>query len=126
MEEEASFRNQLRKSTRSITMSLRVLFLLYRKIGPVTLLITILFWVYAEWPIPADRSPFAIFLVYFIWMRTICQVLVWYSYKRFNRTGFYFYHHFGFSELQLMSILYLFDLLILSFFIYLKTNWGNS
>lgn len=48
----------------------------------------------------------------FICLRTICQALIWYLFRIDNRTGFYFYHHFGFSEWQLAIGVYAFEMVV--------------
>lgn len=100
-----------------LMIRLRVLWILYRQVGPATLLMTLCLWMFAEFPTPDAPELFTRFLIFFFWFRTACQGLIWYIFRTFNKKGFYFYYHFGFSELQLASILYLFDLLILLFVI---------
>jgi hypothetical protein len=95
-------------------MKLRVLLILYRKLGVVSLPITLLMWAYASFPLPNNPGRFLLFLILLFWLRTPCQMLIWYLYKRSDRKGLYFFFHFGFSEIQLFLATYLFDVFVLA------------
>lgn len=57
---------------------------------------------------------FLSFIIYFFWLRTACQLLIWYLFRLTNQKGLVFYHHFGLSEVKLAAGVYTLDLLIFS------------
>src|SRR5687768_923318 len=83
---------------------LNILLILYRQLWPITNTISLLMWVMAGRP-AFSSIKFAAFVVAFIWLRSFCQLLIWYLFRSFNRKGFAFYHHFGLSEIQLASMI---------------------
>jgi hypothetical protein len=97
---------------------LHVLWILYRQLLPVTSATSLFMWSLAGFPL-LESDQFSAFLVAFVWLRSFCQILIWYLFRYFNEKGFVFYHHFGLSEIQLACIIYLLDLLIFASWIIL-------
>lgn len=91
----------------------RVFLNLYKRIGVITLPVTLLMWSYGGFPTFGKSSSLMVFFIpMFIGLRTICQALIWYLFRMDNRTGFYFYNHFGFSEWQLAIGVYVFEMVM--------------
>lgn len=94
-------------------LPLRVLLILYRQLCPLTIAVSLLMWLAAGYPTPKSDQ-FMPFITRFFWLRSLSQLVIWYLYRLTNRKGFVFYHHFGLSELQLASGVYLIDILLFS------------
>ena len=95
---------------------LYALLVLYRQLWLFTNSISLLMWLLAGSP-TSSFEKFATFLAAFFWLRTLCQLLVWYLFRKTNQKGFVFYHHFGLSEIQLAGGIYIFDLLLFTLWI---------
>jgi hypothetical protein len=94
----------------------QVLLTLYRQLWPITWGTSLLMWSIARFPtLISDQFP--AFVTAFVWLRTFCQLLIWYLFRSFNQKGFVFYHHFGLSEMRLAFITYLLDLLLFALWI---------
>lgn len=85
--------------------------MLYGRIWIVTIIISLSIWALANFPTFISPN-FLQFLLRFLWLRTFCQLLIWYVFRLTNKEGFVFYHHFGYSERRLAVLLYLMDLSI--------------
>ncbi|WP_138476879.1 hypothetical protein [Dyadobacter bucti] len=91
----------------------RVLLIFYRQFRLPTNTISLLMWAMAGAPTISSEK-FLSFLIYFFWLRSACQLLVWYLFRLTNQKGLVFYHHFGLSKIQLAAGVYVLDLLIFS------------
>ena len=101
-------------------VQLRVLLILYRQVWPFTVATSLLMWGLAGHPTLASTNLLS-FITKFFWLRTPSQLLIWYLFRSTNRKGFVFYQHFGLSELQLASGVYVLDLLFISVWICLAS-----
>lgn len=81
-------------------------------------------WALAEAPL-LGSGKFIAFLILFFWLRTPCQLLIWYLFRLTNQKGFVFYNHFGLSEIRLACFTYLFDLIIFMLWIILTSLLFN-
>ncbi|CCH52611.1 hypothetical protein BN8_01624 [Fibrisoma limi BUZ 3] len=99
---------------------LRVVWILYKQIGVYSVATSLALWLLAGMPTLRSGN-FSEALVFLLWTRTLSQLLIWYLFRTTNRKGFFFYHHFGWSERQLALLSYLIDLVCFGLWICLMS-----
>lgn len=91
----------------------RVFLNLYKRLCWVTLPSTLVIWWNGGLPtFGSSADLLMVFIPFYLFLRTICHALIWYLFRMDNRKGFYFYHHFGFSEWQLAIGVYVFEMIL--------------
>jgi len=103
--------NRFRHILRNLQRKNFGLWYLYRRLYPILLFISFLIWLLAEKPRYGSML-FPVFIVYFLWLKTICLFLIWYLFRTYNKKGLYFYYHLGLSEIQLFIGTWLFDICV--------------
>ncbi|GAB3911706.1 hypothetical protein GCM10028803_53780 [Larkinella knui] len=94
---------------------LQAVFLFYRTFrvfsNAVTLGLIAAFWLRL-----ADY--FHLFIVYFLWVKTFSNVVIWYLIRKNYKAQFWFYHNLGWSQTALFGGAFVLDLLVTSLLLF--------